>query len=71
MEKINHLNQIFLFLCMSINLLNLCACLPILLRMQMETKARMQGCAWGGGGQAGLVGWEAAGTGLVEWCRGG
>ena len=57
MDKIKHSNQVFLFLCMSIHLLNLGACLPILLRMQMETKDAHAGMnVGGGGGEAGLVG---------------
>jgi hypothetical protein len=39
---------------MSIHLLNLCACLPILLRMQMETKSVHAGMG-AGWGRLGLV----------------
>jgi hypothetical protein len=56
---------------MSVYLLNLCACLPVLLRMQMETKgAHAVMGTRGVGGQAGLVAQGTTGAGLVGWYRG-
>jgi hypothetical protein len=55
---------------MSIHLLDLCACLSILLYMQMETKNVHAGMdVVGGDGQAGLVGWCMGRLGLV-WSGG-
>jgi hypothetical protein len=50
---------------MSIHLLNLCACLPILLCMQIKTKDAHVGMSVGdGGGQTGLIGWGRGGWGF-------
>jgi hypothetical protein len=49
---------------MPIHLLNLCACIPILLHMQMEIKGVYAGMG-ARGGHADLVGWCRGRLGLV------